>query len=237
MGFLRPPIPKPFAGIRCAAAALAAGLAFAGPLALAQPIRAPGPAATAEPHAWPPVLSGLHEVLIDDPHRGLAEVRMRQRQAGQGHQPDAAIWLDIAAAMFQTLLESDAGAADSLHDAHRRLGAQATPDPNLRAWLTYVELRHRAFTESSAESLRALVEARARLDIREGTLLSCEWEGTEAWLLLEMDSYDEAWRATEALKRCGPPSTPTSAAMPKPCACSAKPSRNCSKSPAATPLA
>lgn len=164
------------------------------------PFLAPGLAAAAQP--WPPVLQQLHEAAIDNPERALAEVQRRQRDLGAAGDPAAAFWLAVAAARLQIMLEADVDAAASLREARRRFDALPQPDATLRAWLQFTELRHRAVTEGSIEALQALTSARASLDVRPGTVLSCEWDETESWLLRDIGSLDEAWRVVEQLERC-----------------------------------
>ncbi|MFN9104000.1 MAG: diguanylate cyclase [Betaproteobacteria bacterium] len=161
---------------------------------------APALAFAAQP--WPPLLQQLHEAAIDNPEAALAEVQRRQRGPGAAGDAEAAFWLAVAAARLQIMLEADVDARASLREARRLFEARPQPDATMRAWLQFMELRHRAFTEGSVEALQALTKARGVVGVRPGTVLSCEWDETESWLLSEIGSYDEAWRVIEQLERC-----------------------------------
>ncbi|MFO0444578.1 MAG: hypothetical protein ACK50F_09915, partial [Betaproteobacteria bacterium] len=161
---------------------------------------APALAFAAQP--WPPLLQQLHEAAIDNPEAALAEVQRRQRGPGAAGDAETAFWLAVAAARLQIMLEADVDARASLREARRLFEARPQPDATMRAWLQFMELRHRAVTEGSVEALQALTKARGVVGVRPGTVLSCEWDETESWLLSEIGSYDEAWRVIEQLERC-----------------------------------
>ena len=191
----RPPWPLR-ARLRCAA--VAAGLLVATAAAAAPGARA---WATPAPKTWPPVLQELHEASLDDPELSLTDVRRRARAPGVAG-TTAEFWLALAAARLEILLEADQEASHSLARARSLLEAQPQTDPAQRTWLLFMELRLRAITEGSTDALQALLAARVRLQVPADSVLACEWDETESWLLREMGSYDEAWRATEALERC-----------------------------------
>jgi diguanylate cyclase (GGDEF)-like protein len=162
------------------------------------------PAATqaATPSPWPPLLQEVLEGSLDDPELALAETRRRLQQLARADLDTLGFWLAIRAARLEILLEADQEATASLQQARRSLEAQARPTPEMQVWLEYMELRHRAITEGSTEALQALLEARNRWKVDAGSVLACEWDETETWLLREMGSLDEAWRASESLERC-----------------------------------
>ncbi len=157
----------------------------------------------ATPRPWPPLLQELLEASLDDPETSLADVRRRLKVLKPTGDPEPAFWLAIAAARLEILLEADAEATASLKLARRHVEASPRPSAAMSQWLEYMELRHRVITEGSTEALGALVSARGRLRIDPASVLGCEWDETESWLLREMGSLDEAWRASEALERCG----------------------------------
>lgn len=157
--------------------------------------------ASTPPKPWPPLLQELHEAALDDPELSLADVRRRAAAPGVPG-TETAFWLALAAARLEILLEADQAATDSLRQARALLEALAQPTPLQRAWLGFMELRLRAVTEGSTEALQALIAGRAQLQVPADSVLACEWDETESWLLREMGSHDEAWRATEALERC-----------------------------------
>ena len=191
---------RPCCRVRRRIGSLALGLALVLLSAIGPCFAAPGPAVAPGAQPMPRVIGELLETTIDDPQRGLAEVNRRLQAAGAD--ADTVFWLGLAAAMNQLLLEADADAGASLREARRRFEARPVPDEQMRAWLEHLELRLRSITDGGTGVLRALVETRARLRIPDGTVLACEWDYAESWLLLEMESYDEAWRASEALERC-----------------------------------
>ncbi len=160
-----------------------------------------GGAVTA-PKPWPPLLQELHEASLDDPELSLAEVRRRLAALPAGSASDAGFWLALGAARLEILLEADSDAAASLRRARAWLDAQPQPTPEQRAWMGFMELRLRAVTESDIEALRALTAGRRRHGIEPGTVLHCEWDETESWLLRDLGSLDEAWRVAESLERC-----------------------------------
>jgi diguanylate cyclase (GGDEF)-like protein len=157
-------------------------------------------AAPAPAMPWPPLLQELHAASLDDPELTLREVQRRQKRGNAD--PATAFWLALAAARLQIMLEMDTDAAASLGEARRRLEAMAVPDPAMPGWLSAIELRHRATTDVSTAAVQALSAERTRLRPEPGSVLACEWDATESWLLNELDSHDEAWRAVQALERC-----------------------------------
>ena len=185
------PRPPPLLRARRLGAVVAAWLLMAALPALASP----------PPKPWPPLLQELHEASLDDPELSLAEVRRRAAAPGVAGTEDA-FWLALAAARLEILLEADQAATGSLRRARALFEAEPRPTPGQRAWLGFMELRLRAITEGSTEALQALIAGRAELQVPADSVLACEWDETESWLLREMDSHDEAWRATEALERC-----------------------------------
>jgi|GEM_PF-1952915 len=166
----------------------------------------PAPAAPVAPmpKPWPPLLQELHEASLDDPELSLADVRRRAAMPGVAGVAgtEAAFWLALAAARLEILLEDDQAATTSLRQARKLFETQPAPTATQRAWLAFMELRLRAITEGSTEALQALISVRAQLQVPADSVLACEWDETESWVLREMGSYDEAWRATEALERC-----------------------------------
>jgi diguanylate cyclase (GGDEF)-like protein len=194
------PRPRLRLGTALAAWAAGLGLLLAGLIANAAPAHA-DTAVAGKP--WPPVLQELLEGSLDDPETSLADLRRRQKQLNSAAEGELAFWLAIGAARLEIVLEADDEAAASLRQARRILQARTGPTPEMAMWLDFMELRHRAITEGSTEALGALVAARSQHRIDPASVLGCEWDETEAWLLREMDSLDEAWRATEAMERCG----------------------------------
>lgn len=160
------------------------------------------PALAAAVQPWPLLLQQLHEAAIDNPALALDEVLRRQRSPEAAGDADTAFWLAIAASRLQIVLEAEVDAAASLREARRLFEARPQADVSMRVWLQFMELRHRAVTEGSVEALQALLTARGSLGIRPGTVLSCEWDETESWLLRAIGSLDEAWRVVDQLERC-----------------------------------
>jgi diguanylate cyclase (GGDEF)-like protein len=191
MDRLRPPVPL---RARLRRAVAAAGLLVAVAAAAA-------PSVTPAPKTWPPLLQELHEASLDDPELSLSEVRRRARAPGVAG-TEAEFWLVLAAARLEILLEADQDAVASLARARSLLEARPQADTIQRTWLLFMELRLRAITEGSTDALQSLLAARVRLQVPADSVLACEWDETESWVLREMGSHDEAWRATEALERC-----------------------------------
>ncbi|MEY3253448.1 MAG: hypothetical protein RL227_2421 [Pseudomonadota bacterium] len=192
------------AGLLLPAAALAQTMARAP--ASAPAVTLPASAALHGPKPWPPVLGETLEASLDDPELLLTQTR--KRLAGLNplngpDQADLAFWLSINAARLEIVLETDNEATESLRRARQLLAALPSPSPEMQAWLEFMELRHRAITEGSTEALQALLLGRSRHRVAAQSVLGCEWDVTETWLLSEMGSLDEAWRASEALERCG----------------------------------
>lgn len=155
------------------------------------------------PKPWPPLLQETLEGSLDDPELTLAQTRRRLQNLARADLDGMGFWLAISAARLEIVLEADQEATSSLQQARRSLEALAQPTPEMRVWLEFMELRHRAITEGSTEALRALLEARGRWKVDPASVLGCEWDETETWLLREMGSLDEAWRASESMERCG----------------------------------
>ena len=186
----------------------ALALAQAMPLAPASAAAATVPAGlpSSGPKPWPPVLGETLEASLDDPELLLSQTRKRLAELGAPTSPaqaELAFWLALNAARLEIVLEADAEATASLRLARQLLAAQLHPTPQMQAWLEFTELRHRAITEGSTEALQALLAGRSRHRVDAQSVLGCEWDQTEIWLLGEMGSLDEAWRASEALERCG----------------------------------
>jgi diguanylate cyclase (GGDEF)-like protein len=191
------------AGWRAALAACGVvwALGAAAPAAAQPPALAPV-AAEAPAGGFPRVLGELHEALLDDPELTLVGVQRRREALAQRPGDEEAFWLALAAARLQLLLEHDDPAAASLEAARRWAESPAALSAEQARWLEFITLRHRAITEGSPAALQALLAARTRLGVEPGSVLACEWDETEGWLLREMGSYDEAWRVAESLQRC-----------------------------------
>jgi diguanylate cyclase (GGDEF)-like protein len=158
------------------------------------------------PKPWPPVLGETLEASLDDPELLLTQTRKRLAELKAPSSPaqaEEAFWLALNAARLQIVLEADTEATASLRLARQLFAAQPRAAPQMQAWLEFMELRHRAITEGSTGALQALLAGRSRHRVDAQSVLGCEWDETEIWLLGEMGSLDEAWRATEALERCG----------------------------------
>lgn len=192
---------------------LAAGLLWPAPARAQALAPASAAAATAPadlrlsgPKPWPPVLGETLEASLDDPELLLTQTRKRLAELKAPTSPaqaEEAFWLALNAARLEILLEADTEADASLRRARQLFAAKPRPSSQMQAWLEFMELRHRAITEGSTEALQALLMGRSHLRVEAQSVLGCEWDETETWLLREMGSLDEAWRATEALERCG----------------------------------
>lgn len=152
--------------------------------------------------AWPPVLTEVLIDGIDDPERTLLQLRERLASLDPADRSGEGFWLLIAAARMELLLEEDHAAATTLAAAERAASAVESPSSEQRAWLSFMQLRLRAFTEGSTEVLRAMAEARRHDAVAPGTVLACEYDDTESWLLRSLNSLDEAWRQSESLEAC-----------------------------------
>lgn len=154
------------------------------------------------PAPWPPVLGDVLVESLDHPDQALARVRSRWAALDPDNPGTEGYWLLVAASRLEMLLEDDQAAAASLAAASRALATQAQPSAEQRAWHDFMHLRARMFNEGGAEVLQAMAAARRLHAVAPGTVLACEFDESESWLLRELGSLDEAWRASESLEAC-----------------------------------
>ncbi len=146
---------------------------------------------------WPPLLAASLEVALDDPQAALEPARQRAAAAPSAERLWR--WLDVARLEFS--LELDAAAAQSLEHARAGL-ADAADRAEAERWLRATELRLASVGAGAPEQLAPAVALRDSLPVGP-QVLRCELLDIEAWVLNEMSSLDEAWRAAEALDACG----------------------------------
>jgi len=155
--------------------------------------------ATAHAQAPPPEVLALFDINHDDPRAALAAGRTRLATQPS---PELRYWLLLATARSLSLLEDSRGERQAVAEAAEALVAVAAPRTNLMLWLDHARLQASVGQEEPRQVLARMQALQDPIRSQGDERLRCEFTNTQALLLIESASFDEAWLAAEELERC-----------------------------------
>lgn len=158
-------------------------------------------ACTSAAHAQAPPAEvlALFDINHDDPRAALTEARARLATQPT---PEMRYWLLLSTARSLSLLEDSRGERQAVAEAAEALVAMTPGRSNLMLWLDHARLQASVGQEEPRQVLARMLALQQPIRSQGDERLRCEFTNTQALLLLESASFDEAWLAAEELERC-----------------------------------
>lgn len=156
-------------------------------------------AAAAHAQGPPAEVLALFDINHDDPRAALAAGRARLATQPT---PEMRYWLLLATARSLSLLEDSRAERQAVAEAAEALVAMTPGRSNLMLWLDHARLQASVGQEEPRQVLARMQALQEPIRSQGDERLRCEFTNTQALLLLESASFDEAWLAAEELERC-----------------------------------
>ncbi|MCB1997141.1 MAG: diguanylate cyclase [Rhodoferax sp.] len=140
------------------------------------------------------------EALADDDAKRAIAVAGDEASSAAGAEPR--FWALLARGRAQSLLEREADLLQTYEQAEEVLAHWSGASPRHRLWLASSRLLASWRVETPEQSMKRLLDLRARLREAHDPYLECDFKENEVVILFDAGSLDEAWLAAEDWERC-----------------------------------